>query len=218
MKILMVLLFSLQQLWASPYFTNLRDDFTVPEKCQDVQLQFFNFPAEKFYVGRKGSLAMGYTIEYPVSRSNATILWRYFKGMVSGNEDSQLLAKINSSPELKRDYDIIIANYYEQGFDFGNEGEILEVLAIQYLYEEFPENMYFITGGVKYHKAYSPQTIGELDLFVGRRDTCESIAVGEAKLGTRKMLNKAKRQIGRFEDFLIDHNGSGLGEEYKPRR
>ena len=209
-----VLLLGFHQAFAGPYFTTLRDDLNVPEKCREMKLSFYKLPAEKIFAGRQGAKSMGYTMEYPVTRSNATVLWKYFRSLVKGEENLNLKNKILRDSALKRDYEIILKSYSEADFDFANEGEVLELLVIDKLYKEFPENHYYITGGVEYHKEYSPQTIGEVDLFVGYRETCESVVVGEVKLGTKKMLNKAKRQLSRFENFLIEHNASGFGDEY----
>ncbi len=218
MTLFLGLLVGLSTVWASPHFTSLRDDQTVPSHCQDMELGFYSLPAEVVYVGRKGATSMGFSMEYPVSRKNATILWRYFKSLTHGSPDETVLQQILRNPELKRDYEILLRNYQEQDFDFTNEGEILEALAIHDLYNEFPENVYYITGGVMYHRADSPMTIGELDVFIGRRDSCEAVVVGETKLGTRKMLNKAKKQLSRFEDFLLDHNSAGFSGEYESTR
>lgn len=218
MAFLFVTWFASFQVFASPFFTPLRDDLNVPHRCRDMKLSFYSFPAEKVFVGRKGATTMGFTMEYPIARDHATILWKYFRSVVLGNPNNSLKNKIFSNQTLKRDHDIIEANYREHGFDFTNEGEILELLVIEDLYEEFPENEYYITGGVEYHEEYSPKTIGEVDLFVGRRSTCESVVVGEVKLGTQKMLSKAKQQISRFENFLMDHNTPGFGGEYQPQR
>lgn len=218
MSVLLALFVVFNQAYASPYFTPLREDQNVPQECKDLRLGHFQWPAEKFYMGRDGAVGMGFTFEYPIQRGHATTLWYYFRGLVSGNPDSALLFKIENTPELKRDYEIILAHYQEQGFDFSSEGEILESLSIESLYQEFPENMYFITGGVEYHEEYSSQTIGELDVYIGRRDSCELVAVGEVKLGTGKTLNKARKQLERFENFLIDHDAPGFSGEYKPGR
>lgn len=216
MGIILSLLLSVHAAFASPYFTTIRSDQNVPKQCRDFQLNFFSFPIEKFFVGRKGALSMGFTFEYPIERSNARVLWMYFRSVTLGEEDTNLLAKIKNNPRLERDYEIILRNYQGQGFDFEAEGEILEILAIEALYKEFPENMYFITGGVEYHEEYSPMTIGELDLYVGRRDDCTSIAVGEAKLGRTKTLKKAKEQINRFGNFLRTHDMAPIENEYVP--
>lgn len=201
-------------LWASPHFTLNREDLSVPEKCRDMQLSFYSLPAEVVFIGREGGVAMGYTLEYPVSRNNAQTLWKYFKDLAQGEDNQNLKDQILNNPAMKRDYEIIMRNYQEQDFSFSSEGDILELLAIHDMYNEFPENEYYITGGVAYHEAHSPQTIGELDLFVGRRDSCDAVLVGETKLGTRKMLNKAKDQLDRFESFLMGHDSPGFSGEY----
>jgi hypothetical protein len=200
---------------AGPYFTPLREDLSLPANCKEPRLVFFQLPSEKFYVGRKGALSMGFTFEYPIERQHAKILWHYLKDYSFGTENYELYEKIQNNPQLKRDFDIIMSNYDEQGFDFQSEGEVLESLAIHHLYQEFPENLYFITGSVQYHESYSPQTIGEIDVLVGRRDTCETIAVGEVKLG--RTLNKAKKQLNRFEDFLLQHDASAFAGDYSPK-
>ncbi len=216
MGFLFIFVVGLTQVFGSPYFDPVRLDLTVPEKCRDLKLSYFKNPSEEIYVGRQGALAAGFTIEYPVTRNNARLLWRYFKSLTHQPEDLNLLRKIKADPVLRRDYDIILRNYEEQDFWFQNEGEILEVLAIHHLYKEFPENHYYITGGIEYHEMGSEKTIGEIDLLVGLRDSCESYVVGEVKLGRRKMLSKAKEQLRRFENFLINHSAPPFGGEYQP--
>ncbi len=218
MSVLVAFFVGFSTLWASPHFTTLRNDLSVPEQCRDMKLSFYSLPAEVVYVGRKGAIGMGFSLEYPLSRRNATKLWHYFKAFAQGQEDPFVLDQILSDPELKRDYEIIMRNFEEQGFDFVSEGEILEILAIHDLYQDFPENQYYVTGGVTYHHEDSPMTIGEIDLFVGSRDSCEAVVVGEAKLGTGKMLNKAKQQLDRFENFLVDHNAPGFAGVFKSER
>lgn len=206
MVLVLKLFLSVYTLFASPNFTALRHDQTVPAACYDIEINYFSFPMEKIYVGRKGALQMGFTYEYPVSRRHASTLWKYFKSLTHGEENISLLKKIKSNKELRRDYEIIKRNYQVQDFYFQNEGEVLEILAIEYLYQEYPENQYFITGGYEYHDDYSNKTIGELDIYIGNRSDCSVVAIGETKLGTRKMLNKAYKQIQRFENFLIHKN------------
>lgn len=214
-QLLSLIVFS-TQLWAFPEFNNLRIDNTVPEKCQEMDMSFYQLPMEYFYVGRDGALGMGFTFEYPIKRSDATLLWRYFKKAAAGTHDIDLFKKIKQKPHLKEDFDIINSTYVEQGYDFSNEGEILESLAIHKLYQEFPSNEYFITGGIEYREAGGP-TIGELDIYVARKDNCESVALGETKLGKKKTLNKAKEQIQRFGSFLRDNHAPAFSREYEPQ-
>ena len=218
MKLLLVLVLTPLQLFAAADFRSLRDDLTTPEHCKEMKLSYYRtMPAEKFYVGRDGALAMGFTFEYPIKRGDATVLWKYFKLYANGGvHDLDLYNKIKNKPALKRDFDIIMANFEEQNFDFGSEGEILEILAIEKLYREFPENQYFITGGVEYSYPGS-HTLGEIDIYVADRQSCEIVAVGESKLGKKKTLNKAKKQLQRFSNFLKDNQCPDLADEYKPQ-
>ena len=198
------------------YFTTTRFDETVPAHCENVKINSFIGAPEKFYVGRKGARKMGFTFEYPIERDDAKTLWRYFKKLAYGEVDYALKKKILSEPKLKRDYDIVIKNFEEQGFDFGSEGEILEILAIEQLYREFPENHYFISGAVNYHQEYSPTIVGEIDVYVAERETCRKVAIGEVKLGRKKTLNKARQQLTRLSQFLRKYQGEGLGGTYDP--
>lgn len=203
-------------LFATPEFKNLRYDETVPENCREMEISFYQLPPDYFFVGRAGALNMGFTFEYPIARQDATVLWRFFESEVNGENTETQFQKIQNNPNLKRDYEIIERDYEAMGFDFAKEGDILEILAIHQLYQEFPENTYFITGGIEY-KHSGHNTLGELDIYVGRRDNCEAVAVGESKLGKKSILKKAKEQLHRFEEFLIENNAPSLGEEYKPR-
>lgn len=202
--------------WASQHFTPLRFDQSVPEHCQDMKIQFYSLPAQTMIIGRKGAVEMGYTLEYPIDRGHAQILWRFFRKKVQGEVNQSLLSKIKKHPDMKRDYEIINSIYQEQGFEFINEGEILEALVINHLYSEFPENHYYITGGVKYHDNPQSLTIGEIDLFIGLREDCSSVVIGEVKLGRYVPLKKARHQLERFEDFLLDNNASHFGGEFRP--
>jgi hypothetical protein len=200
------LLLTQQFSFASPYFKENRIDLSIPESCQQMDISFYSLPLEKFFVGREGAVAMGFTFEYPIKRQNATLLWQYFKDFTKGEGNDKLLLKIKKDPDLFRDYQIIMRNFEEQDFKFGSEGDVLELLAIEHMYQVYPENTYYITGGVEYHNSESEMTIGELDLYVGNRTDCSSVAVGEAKLGSGKMLGKAHQQLQRFESFLIEHH------------
>ena len=66
-------------IFASPHFTTVRFDQTIPEECQDMELGFYQLPPEFFFVGRQDGVKMGYTFEYPIKRGDATILWHYFQ-------------------------------------------------------------------------------------------------------------------------------------------
>lgn len=212
---LLVIVLSLN-LFANDQFNELREDLTVPAHCKAMDFSFFPQPTEYLVVGRENALEAGFTFEYPLKRDNARTLWRYFKGLVKNEPNDELFQKIWNDPEMRRDYIIINGSFREMGFDFSNEGEILEVLAIHKLYEEFPSNHYFITGGVEYSHGPSQNTLGEVDIFVGVKQTCEATAVGEVKLGWTSALKKAKKQLKRFSNFLLDYDAGPLSNEYTP--
>ncbi|MCB0364417.1 MAG: hypothetical protein H6624_02235 [Bdellovibrionaceae bacterium] len=190
------------------FLHNLRQDLTVPEHCRDTQIDFFQLKGlQTFTYGIEGARDRGFSHEYPIGRRDAQALWEILrppsKGGHSGGYDAHKKRKEPppSRSNLVQYLDIIDAYRDQMGFDFGSEGEVLEILAIVALKESFPENEYFITGGVEYHESGDHRTLGELDLVVGRNSSCKVEFVGEAKLGTR-MLGKARQQLARFRDFL----------------
>ena len=203
-------------LFANDQFYELRHDTTVPSHCQEMDFGFYPQPTDYFVVGRKNAREAGFTFEYPVTRDNARTLWTYFKGLVRGEPNEELFQEIWADPEMRRDYVIINGSYQALGFDFGNEGEVLEILAIHDLYREFPSNHYFISGSVEYKHGPDTNTMGEVDIFVGVKETCEAVAVGEVKLGWTSALKKAKKQLKRFSGFLEDYNAGPLANEYQP--
>lgn len=180
------------------YFRNLRSDLTVPEHCRQTELTHFRADQIEFFtMGASGARERGFDQEYPVERDDARILWYAFKKDL--HEDEGYMGKIRRSQVLSRDYDILMNNFEEMGFDFTNEGEVLELLAIVAMEQNLPEDR-FVYGSV----FYQDRVAGELDLMIARADTCAVEAVGEAKLG--RALGKARRQLARFRNFLHSHS------------
>ena len=72
--------------------------------------------------------------------------------------------------------------------------------------EIFPKQIYSTYGGVSYRWKKSGNTVGELDVIVFEKSTCDVIAIGEAKASSpgnlSGSLKKAKGQLQRFRDFL----------------
>ena len=90
-----------------------------------------------------------------------------------------------------------------------DEGLVLELITrfyLQKLTTEFPEERYAITGDVEYRTASNERAMGELDLIVYDRNTCEVVMVGESKATVPKLyktrLAKARDQLGRFQKAL----------------
>lgn len=184
----------------SHYFQSLRYDTNVPSHCQEVSLDHFEtHKLETFFYGIEGAEARGFTHEYPLQRNNARKLWSAAQALTMGENLDDLLDRYQNNEEVYRDLVLIAENYEDMGFTFQSEGEILEILAIIELQEDFGDD-YYVYGSV----FYSDRVAGELDLIVGRVSDCQVEAIGEAKLGVR-MLGKAHKQIDRFLNFLRTH-------------
>ena len=195
------------------FLLNLREDLTVPEHCRDTEIGFFKLRGmQTFTYGIEGAVQKGFSHEYPIGRQQASDLWHILKrpgkgGYVGGKGGKGKNGKGKRRPpdrkSLVKYLDVIDAYRDDMGFDFGSEGEVLEILAIVALKDSFPPEEFFITGGVEYHEV-GQNTMGELDLMIGRNSDCRVEYVGEAKLG-RRALGKAKRQLARFLGFLSRH-------------
>jgi hypothetical protein len=182
-------------------FDLLRMDRTVPKKCREVSVSRFSSQLQTITVGISGAMAEGFSQEYPLQRQDARYLWGLIKN--ESPEDHQH-RRVEQHPNLARDYEILRVQGAERGFAYESEGEVLEVLALEYLVNLYGEDRVFATGSVAYHHLGEDRYIGELDLLVGDRSTCEIFVVGEAKLGIG-MLSKALQQIDRFMGFLGNH-------------
>lgn len=116
---------------------------------------------------------------------------------------------------------VIYANYaydmaFREGISHLNVGLVLEYLSRLYLQDitkRFPRPYYGITGGVSYSEVYPngsiSNTIGELDIIVYERKTCQVVAIGESKATSKKSrdysLQKARAQLKRIKDTLSFH-------------
>lgn len=191
------------------FFRNLREDLTVPEKCRETQIGFFQLRGlQTMLYGISGARDRGFTDEYPIERQEAAELWEILKPPKVDGSGHSRVDKRKDLPRNKHrlvDYLNVIDAYRDKmGFDFGSEGEVLEILAIVALKEKFPDSEYFVTGSIEYHESGESRTIGELDLVVGRNADCRVEWVGEAKLGVH-MSGKARSQLARFRSFLENH-------------
>ncbi|MCB9024844.1 MAG: hypothetical protein H6625_00875 [Bdellovibrionaceae bacterium] len=202
---LKIILFSFlftQTLNAQNLFESLRKDQLIPKKCQQVSLSDFSDDIFYFTVGIRGAKKHGFDYEHPIDRNTVTRLWKKALGSKAWNYNPA-----HSDSPNQDYYQTIISHAPLMDFDLSSEGEILELLGALMLYDDFPsdnpENM-FITGSVAYHDDQSSKIIGELDFIVADKNTCNIYAVGEAKLGTKK-LGYAKQQLQRFKGFLANH-------------
>lgn len=182
--------------FGADYMKPLRDDHTIPQACRNLDVQNFD-PDELEYVtfSIEGGNKKGFTYEYPMDRSEATLLWKYMRSYIeNGNYPNP------NSAYLKELFLILVDNYEAMDFDFHSEGEILEALAIIQLRSQISED-YFVTGSLQ----YNAKTAGELDVVVGRKSDCRVEIVGEAKLNIKK-LNHAKSQLQRFKSFIHQYS------------
>lgn len=176
---------------ADSYFDFNRNDQEVPAPCRDFKLGYFSENSRYVIYGLEGAAAKGFTHEYPLSRKEASVLW---KSMQSSGAPER-------SGALGRELEILVEGRDVKGFAYRNEGDVLEALALSDLEREYPPSIYFHTGGLAYHEAGNPVTIGELDLVVARRSDCKVVMVGEAKLGLEQ-LGHARKQLRRIDTFL----------------
>jgi hypothetical protein len=174
---------------ADQFFHNNRIDATVPANCREMDLRNF-YPLSRFITySIQGGRAAGFTHEYPISRRDAESLWARLRAEAH-----------HGAPKLTGNAASLYAYGRQMGFDFENEGEVLELLAILQLRQEYPEREYFLTGSVAYGEA-NVSNVGELDIIVARRADCGVVAVGEAKLGVNQRPH-ANQQLRRFMQFL----------------
>jgi hypothetical protein len=96
----------------------------------------------------------------------------------------------------------------EDEVKYPNVGKVLEILSRMYLQEMtnlYPKSKYKITSGVEYKRVGHP-VVGELDIIVYDKNSCNVIVLGESKASSRgslhKALRKAREQIRRFQNFL----------------
>ncbi len=185
---------------AGHYFDLSRYDNLVPHRCREFSPDYFsNYSQINFKTfGIEGSSKKGFDYEIDISRSEATKLWNTFK------------AERTFFP-LHFEFQRLIFNWaydsFEEyadkmDFDFENEGEVLEFLTIVKLKENFPEPEYFVTGGIVYHAYNHSMHIGELDVVVGKSDSCQVLLIGEAKLNPKK-ARYAQEQLRRFSNFIL---------------
>ena len=181
--------------FADQYLNELRWDELVPEDCHELSLSNFENIEEWPVYGIRGYTDRGFDYEYDISRRDASWLWNQFR---NGNEPDSWPSHMDEAVEIVQTYKD------DMGFDFKVEGEVLEILALVDLHNMYDPEEYFFTGGIEYRDGSGGRTMGELDVLVGERSTCNIVVVGEAKLG-KGSLGKAHKQLNRFKGFLGSH-------------
>lgn len=182
------------------YFRSLRMDSTVPTHCLDLELNHFESQEIQYFTySIEGGTRRGFDYEYPMSRKDAKVLWKYIKRYISGTEVDTEAGEFRGRPDLQAHFEILREAYYPKDFSFGSEGEVLELLVIRDLEVDLHPDLY-VYGSVQ----YQDRTAGELDIIVAHRSDCSVFGIGEAKLGI-KNLSKARKQLNRFREFLRSH-------------
>ncbi len=182
---------------------NLRDDLTVPEHCRTTELRDFDQDTiHVFTVGPTGARDRGFDYEFPLLRHHATLLYRAMRS--HGEDRAQYEAQIRRQQDnLWATYQMLRQNHEDRDFHFEVEGEILELLSIVRMQARLDRQGtgLFVSGSVEYHPRNGGNTLGELDMIVGDKMTCEILGYGEVKLGVGS-LSKARQQVHRFFNFM----------------
>jgi len=184
-------------------FTHLRNDQTIPEHCTSNDVSDFQSQDLEYVTySRTGGVNRGFDYEYDISREDLRQLWGIFKGDPRGQK-AQAWAK--KSEGRAYNYNMILDNYEAMDFDFNEEGQVLEILALLQLKKTLDPNKHYITGSVAYSGGKNGNRLGELDLVIGDVETCKVSVVGEVKINPRR-LGKATGQLSRFRRFVKRHD------------
>ncbi len=234
MKYLSILFILLLSISSNAEYYNQLNHFDDQE-CPTWTSRRFNHIERWITFGVEGARDKGYTYEFPISRKGVDIIWCALeqergaenascRGVISFYIDRPFRIYAGTSPvdnhkflirfkSLEDQYNHYLAYVKEvvkaENMKKVNVGAVLEILSRYYLQEltnEYPVSDYTISSGVAYHKEKGDRTIGELDIIVFEKASCEVIAVGESKASSRgnlrKSLKKAKGQLKRFRNFL----------------
>jgi len=231
LSILFILLLSFSSV-AEHYeqLTNYQD-----EDCPTWTSRRFNHIERWITVGVDGAKDKGYTYEFPITRKGVDVIWCALeqergientscRGLISFYIDRPFRVYAGTKPmgnhkhlirfkSLEDQYNHYL-NYVKEtvkkeNMKKVNVGGVLEILSryyFQHLTNTYPVGEYTISSGVAYHEQKGERTIGELDIIVFEKASCDVIAVGESKASSRgnlrKSLKKAKNQLKRFRNFL----------------
>ena len=186
-----------------------------------------------FTIGVKGATRFGFDYEVPITRkgtdilhcavdSNAYMASQFCQNHVRFTELRPFLGYQQFPPDptlnhLFTDLEKQFNAYYTYTLDwlhlespaYINVGNVLEYLSRLYLQNIealFPDNQYLITGGVTYYRRKGTPMVGEMDIVVYNRKTCDVVAIGESKAAVdsnmSSALSKARKQLRRIAAFL----------------
>lgn len=214
------------------YFSSTNNN--TDKNCPKWEVSRFKDIELYFTTGVSGAMKFGYTYEVPIKRGEVNAIWcalepirgaenKICNGIVDLNSDrpfkkyagkmpnraTQFTSFIDLEDQLNIYTKYIAQTLKADRISHPNVGAVLEVLSRYYLQEmsdTYPKDTYRIVSGVEYRKKKGQNTIGELDIIVYNRQSCEVVALGESKASSvksqKRSLAKAKKQLARFRNFI----------------
>lgn len=206
----------------------------VDSECPVWNYDRFTTIRKYIFFGLEDAKKHGYTYGFPISRSGIDAIWcalEVERGMVNRScpksvyiNTDRPFADMAGMPPFESEVEVSFYDREEQMNAYlsyvrkttenehmkrPNVGAVLEMLSRYYMQELtniYPKKDYTIGSGVEYTQAKGKRTIGELDIIVYDRVTCQVTALGESKASSsknqRKSLQKARKQIARFKNFM----------------
>jgi hypothetical protein len=218
---------------SAAYFKQLNS--YVDQECPTWSAGRFDQIESWLTVGVNNSKSKGFKYEFPISRDGVDAIWcaieqdrgegnsscrglisfyidrpfRKYENKAAINDPAYLIKFTSLEDQYNHYLDYVRAVVAREKMRRVNVGAILEILSryyLQVLTNEYPIDQYTITSGVAYTWEQGKNTVGELDIIIFERASCDVVAIGESKASSRgnmkRSLKKAKKQLARFRDFL----------------
>lgn len=203
------------------------------KNCPTWDISRFKNVKNYFFLGVETASRYGFTYAYPIERNGVDLLWcatllnlgkrkkecntKLYKDQTrpfaflekSRPDESEIKTDFANKEDQYLSYLSYILKVVEhEKITDPNVGTILELLARHYLQEltdTYPSDIYTIVSGIEYRKK-DQRTIGELDIVVFEKSSCDVVAIGESKASNAKnqsnSLLKAKDQLRRIREFI----------------
>lgn len=219
---------------ANPEFEQI--DGYIDEDCPTWTIDRFKQVEKWVTFGVDDAVSYGYTYQFPISRRGVDAIWcaivpdRGSENEICTGDIVDLsdlghpFATYRGMPAYHNTFNLQFSDLEDQYMHYfnyvkmallkekdlyPNVGKVLEILSryyMQVLTDQFPSEVYTIGSGVEYRYDNNESTIGELDIIVYDRKSCEVKLIGEAKASSPgnqyRSLNKATEQLKRFKDFI----------------
>jgi hypothetical protein len=232
-RLIIVLIFIIPFTANSAHFQSKNRD--KDPSCPSWNIKRFSTINNWFAIGVHESTTDGnFNYEVPISRKGVDVIWcaMYWTRNIKKDGCAQHIdydtrpfkryagvASLGRSYvefyDLEDQYTQYLAYSFEtalrEGVSGMNVGLALEYLSRFYFQEMtnlFPKEDFKITGGVEYKDSSNTRVLGELDIIVYNRRSCNVVALGESKAASKnslaRALKKARQQLNRFKNFI--HN------------